>query len=108
MLGSVYRSHPHGRNRSFDSSSCRRYTACFVSDPTDASIWGSYGNGHRGVCLKFNATASTNGKPTLKLRQIFGWNGSPVYGDVAHEFQQVEYSSQFVEVNFYRSLGRLT
>jgi hypothetical protein len=84
------------------------YTACFVADPTDASIWGTYGNGHRGVCLKFKATASTNGKPTLKLRQICGWNGAPVYGDVAHEFQQVEYSSQFVEVNFFRSLGRLT
>jgi hypothetical protein len=84
------------------------YTACFVADPTDASIWGTYGNGHRGVCLKFNATASTNGKPTLKLRQICGSNGAPIYADVAHEFQQVEYSSQFVEVNFFRSLGRLT
>jgi hypothetical protein len=84
------------------------YTASFVADPTDASIWGTYGNGHQGVCLKFRATASTNGKPTLKLRQICGSNGAPIYGDVAHEFQQVEYSSQFVEVNFFRSLGRLT
>jgi hypothetical protein len=84
------------------------YTACFVADPTDASLWGTYGNGHQGVCLKFKATASTNGKPTLKLRQVCGSNGAPIYGDVAHEFQQVEYGSQFVEVNFFRSLGRLT
>ena len=84
------------------------YTASFVADPTDASLWGTYGNGHQGVCLKFKATASTNGKPTLNLRQICGSNGAPIYGDVAHEFQQVEYSSQFVEVNFFRSLGRLT
>jgi Protein of unknown function (DUF2971) len=84
------------------------YTACFVADPTDASIWGTYGNGHQGVCLKFKASANTNGKPTLNLRQICGSNGAPIYGDVAHEFQQVEYSSQFVEVNFFRTLGRLT
>ena len=84
------------------------YTACFVADPSDASIWGAYGDGHRGVCLKFKATENAIGKPSLKLRHICGWNGAPVHGDVAHEFQQVEYSSQFVEVNFFRSLGRLT
>ena len=28
------------------------YTACFVTDPTDASLWGTYGNKHQGVCLK--------------------------------------------------------
>jgi len=84
------------------------YTASFVADPTDASLWGTYGNRHQGVCLKFKAIVSTNGKPTLNLRQICGSNGAPIYGDVAHEFQQVEYSSQFVEVNFFRSLGRLT
>jgi len=84
------------------------YTASFVAEPTDASIWGTYGNGHQGVCLKFKATASPNGKPTLKLRRICGWNGAPVYGDVAHDFQQVDYSSQFVEINFFRYLGRLT
>ena len=42
------------------------------------------------------------------MRQIRGSNGAPIYGDVEHEFQKVEYSSQFVEVNFFRSLGRLT
>jgi hypothetical protein len=84
------------------------YTACFVADPTDASTWGNYGNGHRGVCLKFKAAASADGKPTLRLRQICGWNGSPVYGDIAHEFHKVRYSSQFVEIDFFRSLGRPT
>lgn len=84
------------------------YVACFVADPTDASMWGNYGNGHKGVCLKFRTTPNVNGKPCLRLNQICGWNGAPVYGDVAHEFQKVEYSSQFVEVNFFRSLGRLT
>jgi hypothetical protein len=89
------------------------YTACFVSDPTDASMWGNYGNKHRGVCLKFKAAANTNGKPALNMRQICGSSGnqvssSSVYGDVAHEFQKVEYSPRFVEINFFRSLGRLT
>jgi hypothetical protein len=90
------------------------YTACFVAAaPTDASIWGTYGNGHRGVCLMFKSTTNTNGKQALSLRQICGWSGNkvssgPVYGDMPHEFQQVEYNSQFIEVNFFRSLGRLS
>jgi hypothetical protein len=89
------------------------YTACFVTDPTDAAMWGNYGDGHQGICLKFKTTANTNGKQALSLHQICGWSGNkvssgPVYGDVQHEFQQVEYSSKFVEVNFFRSLGRLS
>lgn len=84
------------------------YTACFVSDPSDASLWGTYGSGHRGVCLKFKATENAECKPALQLHQIRGWNGSPVYGYLTHEFQKVEYSSQFVEIDFFRSLGQLT
>ncbi len=89
------------------------YTACFVADPTDAAMWGNYGDGHQGICLIFKPTANTNGKQALSLRQICGWSGNkvssgPVYGDMPHEFQQVEYNSQFIEVNFFRSLGRLS
>lgn len=89
------------------------YTACFVADPADASMWGNYGDGHQGVCLKFRASANANGKPTLRLRQPCWWNGrevvsAAVYGDVTHEFHKVEYSPHFIEINFFRSFGRLT
>ena len=31
------------------------YAACFVDDASNASMWGSYGDGHKGICLKFVA-----------------------------------------------------
>lgn len=27
------------------------FTACFVANPANASMWGTYGHGHTGVCL---------------------------------------------------------
>src|ERR1017187_3345841 len=89
------------------------YTVSFVDCATnDAVIWGTYGDGHNGVCLKFRAHSNTGGKPFINLRRITGWrsdkNGSaPIYGDVAHEFSTVEYAEKFVEIDFFRSLGRV-
>ncbi len=89
------------------------YTACFVSDPSNSAMWGNYADGHKGVCLKFKTTPNTAGSASLRLRQVSGWRGGggtepePIYGDVAHEFHQVSYSSQFIEIDFFRSLGRL-
>ncbi|MGP5435843.1 DUF2971 domain-containing protein [Psychrobacter alimentarius] len=30
------------------------YTACFMSECTNSSVWGHYGDNHSGVCLVFN------------------------------------------------------
>ena len=89
------------------------YTACFVENPMQAAMWGNYGNEHRGVCLKFKTYPSAGGKPAIKLRRIAGWHSgesghSPTYGCVEHEFLNVKYEPRFVDVDFFRSLGRLT
>jgi len=89
------------------------YVASFMEDPTDAAMWGHYGDGHKGVCLIFKTQASASGKPAIRLRQINAWSGNnqgvtPIYGDRMHEFQSVTYESNFVELNFFRSLGRIT
>ncbi len=89
------------------------HTACFVEDHTQAAMWGNYGDGHKGICLKFKASSNSSGAPSLKLNQICGCRGdksgsTPVYGDVAHEFCKVEYVPQFIEIDFFCSLGRLT
>lgn len=34
------------------------YTACFMEDCTNSSIWGTYGENHTGVCLKFKTDKS--------------------------------------------------
>jgi hypothetical protein len=89
------------------------YTACFVEDPTQAAMWGSYGDGHKGICLKFRAHQDSNGAPAIKLNQIHGMRSgkggpAPIYGEVGHPFCKVEYKPRFVEIDFFRSLGRLT
>jgi hypothetical protein len=88
------------------------YTACFVGDPTHAAMWGIYGNGHRGVCLKFKTPTDALGKPSIKLRMIIGGqadtSGSrPIYGDVNLQFYKIEYQNKFAKIDFFRSLGRL-
>lgn len=35
------------------------YTACFLDDPTNAAMWGIYGDGHRGACLQFGRNSSS-------------------------------------------------
>lgn len=36
------------------------YTACFMSECTNSSVWGHYGDSHTGVCLVFKAEKESN------------------------------------------------
>lgn len=89
------------------------YTACFVAKPTHAAMWGNYGDKHRGVCLKFRTTLNAGGTPSLVLRRIVGARANqgavaPAYEDVPCELHEVQYRGQYVEIDFFRSMGRLT
>ncbi len=89
------------------------HTACFVANPTDASMWGTYGDGHRGVCLKFMTSPDTSGGPALNLYRINGWRGGkgniePTHAFVLHTFHKVTYSEAYPEIDFFRSIGRLS
>ncbi len=89
------------------------YTACFVAEPTHAAMWGNYGDRHRGVCLKFKTQMNAAGKPSIALRKIVGARGdqgavAPIYGDVPCELHEVQYRDQYVEIEFFRSMGKLT
>jgi hypothetical protein len=83
------------------------YTACFVADPTQAAMWGNYGDGHRGVCLKFKTSSLPSGQPSLTLRHIVGHEAKPLmYRPL--ELHKVQYLDRYAEIDFFRSLGRLT
>lgn len=83
------------------------YVACFMSDCSNASVWGHYGNNHSGVCLKFKSSL-TNGQPSITLHGVNGWSSSgPILGPRSHEFYKINYVADFTEVDFFRSLGRL-
>jgi len=88
------------------------YVACFVADPNQASMWGTYGDSHRGVCLKFKTSPSASGKSSLTLRHVTGLTGTPASSSLTYDFrplelQEVNYSERYDEIDFFRSLGRL-
>ena len=52
------------------------YVACFAKSAQNHSMWGTYANGHRGVCLMFKTIASAEGAPTLVIERVTGVSGS--------------------------------
>ena len=88
------------------------YTACFVASPSQASMWGYYGDSHRGACLKFKTTTLPDGQPGLCLNRPIGIRGPShaperIFAYNPLPLQQVQYSNRYPEVDFFRSLGTL-
>ena len=77
------------------------YTACFMKSCHNSSVWGNYGDNHKGVCLIFEAEETSKSK-NLELRQLTG------KGVKTMPFHEVRYEDKAGEVDFFRSIGRLT
>jgi Protein of unknown function (DUF2971) len=89
------------------------YVACFTKTAENHSMWGSYANGHRGVCLMFKTTPNVTGAPTLLIEQITGVGGSKdaitYYSrEVSEELNPVRYTAQYPPIDFFRSLGSIS
>jgi hypothetical protein len=81
------------------------YVACFMSECTDSSIWGTYGNNHSAACLKFK-TNGWPGKRTLSLRMPTGEGREGVtFSEISTLFHKVSYEEDFIEIDFFASLG---
>lgn len=81
------------------------YTACFMSSCENSSVWGHYGDNHKGVCLIFESEEDN----LLSLRGINGWGpNGPTHGNIRFKFEKIDYEEGFGEIDFFRSLGRLT
>jgi hypothetical protein len=89
------------------------FATCFVANPADASMRGTYGDSHTGVCLKFKTAADVEGQPALNLNGITGWRGGtgmapePFRSFHPRSFYKVNYSESYPEIDFFNSLGRL-
>lgn len=89
------------------------HAACFAANPSNASMWGVYGDGHRGICLKFKTLTDNNlGIPTLNLYRINSWSGGKEgvienYQYVPHPFQEIRYTADFPEIDFFESIATL-
>ncbi|OFJ42993.1 hypothetical protein BJN42_23645 [Pseudomonas koreensis] len=81
------------------------YTACFMENCSNSAIWGSYGSGHTGACLKFK---------TEKTDEGFGLTiGIPEKSNLSSHrilrlyFDKVTYDGFSPDLDFFRNLGTL-
>lgn len=83
------------------------YVACFMDNCLNSSIWGTYGNNHTGVCLKFKTDSC---KPQLDLKCKSAWSssGGDIYEYKSFDLQPIKYVAEFEEVDFFRRLGTLS
>ncbi|WP_338774923.1 DUF2971 domain-containing protein [Aeromonas veronii] len=84
------------------------FTACFMSDATNSSVWGNYGQNHTGVCLIYNAEV-VDGEHCLSINNatIGATLSGPIKGHVKMPFYEIRYTHKRESLNFFESLGRL-
>lgn len=83
------------------------YTACFMSSCENSSVWGHYGDNHKGVCLIFESEQEKENN-LIPLTGINGWGSNgPSRGTIRFKFEPINYEEGFGEIDFFRSLGRL-
>lgn len=83
------------------------YSASFLDDYKNSALWGYYGQ-HKSVCLEF------------KTKQVEDWVGIDLAaadssaqekdwrGWLTHRFGKIEYHNKFPEIDFFRSIGKLS
>jgi hypothetical protein len=82
--------------------------ACFLTDAQDSSLWGTYGDSHRGACLVFQPNQDGR-QASMPLTRVNGYgSGGPFRGRVNHALHRVHYSNRFPPVDFFRSIGNLS
>ena len=106
-LQSIYIEFPQMYLDSVVELTCpKSYVACFMDNYLNSSIWGTYGNKHTGVCLKFKTDVNN---PILELKGISSWSSSKGYNKeyIKFKLEKIEYSTEFNEVDFFGNLGCL-
>ena len=93
------------------------YVACFLEHCTSSSVWGHYGDNHRGAALIFDVSNDSRNL-RLELNRIVGFSGGPstTSDDVSSkltwkytpmEFHRIRYQKEIEELDFFRSIGVL-
>ncbi|MGE7954493.1 DUF2971 domain-containing protein [Lysinibacillus xylanilyticus] len=81
------------------------FIACFMDNCLNSAIWGTYGNNHTGVCLKFKTNEID---PVLQLKTITSiGSGGKKYEYRNFNLKPIEYCVDFEEIDFFKNLGRL-
>ena len=83
------------------------YVACFMKECDNSAIWGSYGDNHKGICLKYSVSGS---EPTLsmEMNKPVGLGMRGITTSFQHmPFMEVHYDREHSEIDFFRSLGNV-
>lgn len=82
------------------------YIACFMDNCSNSSVWGTYGNNHTGVCLKFKTDLE---KPKLSLKTIVGYSSKSGKNVDFKDFtlKPIKYSYDYDELDFFKNIGKL-
>lgn len=85
------------------------YTACFMTECENSSLWGYYGDNHEGVCLIFETDENSN---QIKIRQKNGFIVSKEgcinqYSWDNMEFLKVDYKKELATIDFFNSLIKI-
>lgn len=83
------------------------FSASFLNDYSDSSIWSHYANNHQGVCLEFQSY-NTEGTNFMNFWGEIGVNqDGPLVGNKEMKLYNVNYTSTPSEIDFFDSFGRL-
>ena len=84
------------------------YTACFTESFHNSSVWAKYADGHKGVCLIFEALEK-DGSSTLGLNQkTTNFTREASNNFITLPFRKVNYGYSPDEIDFFRTICRIT
>ena len=85
------------------------YAASFMDQCTSLSSWGTYGDNHKGVCLKFKTKYDEQKDAEfLKLTGVIKNGVYSVIGDNHYKLSKMNYDDKLYEIDFFKGLGRLS
>lgn len=83
------------------------YTACFMTSFSNSSIWGTYGNNHKGICLIYKISNEEDSY-FLNLKYPIGKSSKGLIIESNKiKLYPIHYDKSPVKINFFKSIGRL-
>ena len=77
------------------------HVACFLGDYRNSSVWGNYGDNHKGICLMFG-TVYDGERNSIALNQITGYsNNGEEWNYAPMSVYEVTYGDAHDEIDFF-------
>ena len=80
------------------------FVSCFMENCENSAIWGTYGNNHQGVCLKFKVN-NDEGQPGISLMKPGLKQGIKWWTQTKFHFSKVSYTEKSPDLDFFCNLA---